>query len=100
MADESDLVHWGGQVYNSVPGGVHTSTLMGSGSFPSEGFNKSSLVAGIVFLDKLNSEMPPSKYSMVATRPKCYDISGKTDYTKGLGYFFYYGGPGGPGCDE
>ena len=102
MVYDADLLLWGGQVHNSVPGGRHTTTEMGSGHFSSEGANKSSIIAGMVFLDQFNYELPPPDlYKMEATKPGCYDISKETGYyNKGLGQYFYCGGPGSPDCDK
>eukprot|EP00268_Persea_americana_P035066 TRINITY_DN3461_c1_g1_i1.p1 TRINITY_DN3461_c1_g1~~TRINITY_DN3461_c1_g1_i1.p1 ORF type:complete len:177 (+),score=27.57 TRINITY_DN3461_c1_g1_i1:933-1463(+) len=102
MVYDADLLLWGGQVHNTVPGGRHTTTEMGSGHFSSEGANKSSIIAGMVFLDQFNYELPPPDlYKMEATKPGCYDISKETGYyNKGLGQYFYCGGPGSPDCDK
>lgn len=53
----------------------------------------------MVVSDEQNNEMPPSYCLMFANRLGCYDISEEPGYSKELGEYFYYGGPGGPDCD-
>ncbi|WP_411024291.1 neprosin family prolyl endopeptidase, partial [Salmonella sp. s58953] len=43
----SNLLTWGGEVVNLKTNGQHTTTEMGSGHFPSEGFGKASFFNGI-----------------------------------------------------
>lgn len=40
LTDSASMIEWGGEVVNSESDGQHTSTQMGSGHFPGEGFGK------------------------------------------------------------
>ncbi|KAH0884525.1 hypothetical protein HID58_060621 [Brassica napus] len=72
----ASTIEWGGEVVNTKKDGQHTTTEMGSGHFPSEGFGKAN----------------PVGVQTLVSRPTCYDI--KTGYDKLYEVFFYYGGPG------
>ncbi|RWR82669.1 hypothetical protein CKAN_01139800 [Cinnamomum micranthum f. kanehirae] len=87
METSADLIQWGGQVWNSAPGGTRTSTQMGSGHFAKEGYGKAA------FLNDY-------KFRTMATKPSCYSISKVLIPSKRPGVNFFYGGPGGPGCAE
>ncbi|CAG7905310.1 unnamed protein product [Brassica rapa] len=93
LADEgASTIEWGGEVVNTKKDGQHTTTEMGSGHFPSEGFGKASSFALIKIIDMNNGIIDPVGVQTLVTRPTCYDI--KTGYDKLYGVFFYYGGPG------
>ena len=40
-------INFGGKIYNSEPGGIHTSTQMGSGHFSSEGYGRTCFIRNI-----------------------------------------------------
>uniref|UniRef100_M4DDF0 Neprosin PEP catalytic domain-containing protein n=1 Tax=Brassica campestris TaxID=3711 RepID=M4DDF0_BRACM len=93
LADEgASTIEWGGEVVNTKKDGQHTTTEMGSGHFPSEGFGKASSFALIKIIDMNNGIIDPVGVQTLVSRPTCYDI--KTGYDKLYGVFFYYGGPG------
>uniref|UniRef100_M4DDE9 Neprosin PEP catalytic domain-containing protein n=1 Tax=Brassica campestris TaxID=3711 RepID=M4DDE9_BRACM len=98
LADEgASVIEWGGEVVNKKKDGQHTTTEMGSGHFPSEGFGKASSFEVIKIIDMNNGLIDPVKVKTVVSRPACYDI--KTGYDKTYEVFFYYGGPGrNPNC--
>lgn len=98
--DEATLVEWGGEVLNTASGGEHTTTQMGSGHFPSEGYGKSSYFDNIRVVDKANTYRTPEGIGAFSDRPHCYDVKFDGIKTgKNMGYFFLYGGPGrGPNC--
>lgn len=86
------MVQWGGEVVNSQLDGQHTSTDMGSGHFPQEGFGKSSYFRNIQIVDAFNNLRTPTEVGTFTEQPSCYDVQdGRTD---DWGYYFYYGGPG------
>ncbi|CAF2265041.1 unnamed protein product [Brassica napus] len=93
LADEgASTIEWGGEVVNTKKDGQHTTTEMGSGHFPSEGFGKASSFALIKIIDMNNGIIDPVGVQTLVSRPTCYDI--KTGYDKLYEVFFYYGGPG------
>ncbi|RWR72565.1 carboxyl-terminal peptidase [Cinnamomum micranthum f. kanehirae] len=99
MVVSADLIEWSGEVVNTRPGGQHTSTQMGSGHFSNEGFKKAAFFDDCVFLVEHDDARKPSNAIVSATSPKCYDVS-ETSKGRDRGLFFYYGGPGGPSCDN
>ncbi|XXG45988.1 hypothetical protein AAC387_Pa02g0933 [Persea americana] len=99
MADHADYVQWGGQVQNTAPGGSHTSTQMGSGHFPNEGFQKAAFFDKCVYFytDDIVGMTPYNSKSKVS-KPACYDVSDVSVLKGTPGVQFFYGGPGGPNC--
>ena len=70
----------------------HTSTQMGSGHFPEEGFSKASYFTNLQIIDGSNILRFPKKSYIVAEKPNCYNV---TNFINN----FYYGGPGrNPNC--
>lgn len=98
MANKANLIQWGGQVWNSFPGGRHTSTQMGSGHYPIEGIRKAAYVDGCFYNNLANELVTPSNSPTRASKPTCYDIANLFD-SDGPGVGFFYGGPGGVNCD-
>ncbi|CAN1168586.1 hypothetical protein LINPERHAP2_LOCUS27888 [Linum perenne] len=86
-------IEWGGKVINTNPIGFHTTTEMGSGHFPSEGYGKAAFFKHLEFLD--GDSFPNVAYDVRTrvTRPECYDIDPVT-WTEDGGIHFLYGGPG------
>ncbi|KAK8678739.1 hypothetical protein V6N13_144226 [Hibiscus sabdariffa] len=52
LSDRADYVSWGGEIINSGSQGRHTSTQMGSGHFPGEGYRKASYVRNLRYVDE------------------------------------------------
>ncbi|KAJ8643323.1 hypothetical protein MRB53_005071 [Persea americana] len=102
MAGNADIIQWGGQVHNSLPRGRHTSTQMGSGHFPVEGFRKSAFFDKCVYFDTDTNigKTPRDGYQKVVSKPTCYGISDIYPVEGGPGVGFFFGGPGGPSCDK
>ncbi|XXG45998.1 hypothetical protein AAC387_Pa02g0943 [Persea americana] len=99
MAKNADYIQWEGQIYNSVPGGKHTSTEMGSGLWPERGPRKAAYFRKCLYYDEnISGKTPDYWYETKVSKPKCYGISDVFPSTGG-GLAFYYGGPGGPDCD-
>ncbi|KAL6005969.1 hypothetical protein ACLOJK_040014 [Asimina triloba] len=93
---QANLIEWGGEVLNAAKDGAHTSTQMGSGHFPLEGLGKASYFRNILTVDRSNTFRAPVGLVPFSDRPQCYDI--RYDGSKigrDVGYFFFYGGPGG-----
>ncbi|KAL2227828.1 uncharacterized protein LOC105161161 [Sesamum indicum] len=92
LADRATMVEWGGEVVNSRANGHHTSTQMGSGHFPEEGFAKASYFRNLEIVDSDNSLSSAHDISTLAENTNCYNI--KSSYNNEWGTHFYYGGPG------
>lgn len=92
LADHASMVQWGGEIVNTRPDGMHTSTQMGSGHFAEEGFSRASYFRNIEVVDWDNSLIPLTNIKLLSDRPECYDIQGGTNNK--WGNYFYYGGPG------
>ncbi|ESQ41847.1 hypothetical protein EUTSA_v10013595mg [Eutrema salsugineum] len=98
LADHATTVEWGGEVVNTRASGRHTTTQMGSGHFPDEGFGKASYFRNLEIVDSDNSLVPVRDVKILAENTECYDI--KSSYSNEWGTYFYYGGPGlNPRCD-
>lgn len=97
LTDSATMIQWGGEVVNSASDGQHTTTQMGSGHFPEEGFGKSSYFRNVQVVDGSNSLRAPKDIDTFTEQPNCYDVrTGKND---GWGSYIYYGGPGrNPNC--
>ena len=92
LADSASMIEWGGEVVNSEPDGEHTSTQMGSGHFPNEGFGKSSYFWNIQIVDGSNNLRAPKGLGTFTEQSNCYDV--QKGYNSAWGNYFYYGGPG------
>ncbi|KAG6790912.1 protein neprosin [Populus alba] len=92
LADSASMIEWGGEVVNSEPDGQHTSTQMGSGRFPEEGFGKSSYFRNVQVVDASNNLKAPKGIGTFTEQSNCYDVL--TGNNGDWGHYFYYGGPG------
>ncbi|KAM0937590.1 putative neprosin [Dioscorea sansibarensis] len=97
LADSASMIEWGGEVVNSEAGGQHTTTQMGSGQFPEDGFSKASYFKDIQVVDETNNLRPPKGMATFTEQSNCYDV--QTGNSGDWGHYFYYGGPGrNPNC--
>jgi len=95
LATSATGVSWGGEIYNKGQGGHHTSTQMGSGHFPSEGYGKASYFRNIQYMDYTGRFNDPDQGLVAyATKPSCYSISVANNKNGGYGTHFFFGGPG------
>lgn len=92
LAQHANMVQFGGEIVNTRPSGSHTATQMGSGHFPSEGFDRAAYFRNLQVVDWDNSLIPASNFKLLADHPGCYDIQG--GFNSYWGNYFYYGGPG------
>jgi hypothetical protein len=74
LADSASMIEWGGEVVNSEPDGTHTSTQMGSGHFPEEGFGKASYFKNIHVVDSSNQLSAPKGMGTFTEQSNCYDV--------------------------
>ncbi|PRQ51216.1 putative neprosin [Rosa chinensis] len=93
LRGSADAVSWGGEIYNSEIGGRHTSTQMGSGHFPSEGYGKASYFRNIQYLANSGKFVDAQGLIPYVTKPPCYNLIMKNK-APGFGNHFYYGGFG------
>ncbi|CAN6168539.1 unnamed protein product [Urochloa humidicola] len=92
LADSASMIEWGGEVVNSEPDGGHTTTQMGSGHFPEEGFGKASYFRNIQVVDSSNNLHAPRGVGSFTEQSNCYDVQNGNNGDWGT--YFYYGGPG------
>ncbi|KAM6601355.1 hypothetical protein CsatA_020964 [Cannabis sativa] len=90
----AEMLSWGGEIINNGADGHHSSTQMGSGHFPDEGFGKASYFSNIQYIDASKLYKDPEKLTPYATKPSCYDVKVADDKSGALGTHFFYGGPG------
>merc|ERR1711915_466449 len=100
LRSAANRVDFGGEVCfrsGGSPGSQFTTTDMGSGHFPSEGFGRSAHIRDVQITDN-NGQLIDIPGSVAAGRPHCYNVSIYLDVQNGKHIFF--GGPGGdnPGC--
>lgn len=92
LTDSASMVEWGGEVVNSQSDGQHTTTQMGSGHFPEEGFGKAGYFRNIQVVDGSNNLRVPQDINTFTEQSNCYDI--QLGNNNEWGRYFYYGGPG------
>ncbi|XP_076894650.1 protein neprosin-like [Bidens hawaiensis] len=97
LSKSASMLEWGGEVVNLGLNGQHTTTQMGSGQFPQQGFRKASYIRSIQTVDGTNTLRTPNLNS--AHQEGCYDISTRFSNDSYWGAHFYFGGPGrNPNC--
>ncbi|KAK6145064.1 hypothetical protein DH2020_021884 [Rehmannia glutinosa] len=87
LTESASMIEWGGEVVNSEPDGQHTSTQMGSGHFPEEGFGKSSYFRNIQVVDSSNNLKAPKGLGTFTEQSNCYDVSARPTYFLETGGF-------------
>ena len=94
-------VEMGGRVFDSRPGGVHTTTTMGSGMPACGGWGVAASISayqgvsndgGVLFNDDASRTL--------VTKPGCYGASPLGFDKERGGFNVLYGGPGGIYCDR
>ncbi|XP_044949932.1 uncharacterized protein LOC123399598 [Hordeum vulgare subsp. vulgare] len=90
LEDSASTIMWGGEVFS--PDAGQTSTHMGSGHFPNEGFGKASHIKNIQVVDSSNCLISPSNVGLITEQNKCYNV--QSDNYGDWGTYIYYGGPG------
>ncbi|KAL1148517.1 hypothetical protein V6Z11_A10G131200 [Gossypium hirsutum] len=94
LRSHANMIQFGGEIVNSrsSSGGLHTSTLMGSGHFAQQGFGKAAYFRNLQRVDWDNNLLPITNFRLLADHSNCYDITqGRNNL---WGTYFYYGGPG------
>ncbi len=94
LIDRGGSIDFGGEIIDNRNGGRHTHTDMGSGAYPSEGWQRAAFQRRIQYVDLNNYYQTPS---LTAYRDwaGCYDIALFNDTSaNGWGQYFFFGGPG------
>ncbi|KAJ1276955.1 hypothetical protein BS78_05G256400 [Paspalum vaginatum] len=91
LANRASSVEWGGEVYAPPSAGI-TTTQMGSGHFPAEGYRKASYIKDIQVVDSNNYLKTPSGVGLIASLPNCYSV--EKGASSSWGTYIFYGGPG------
>jgi hypothetical protein len=94
MRFQADQAGWGGEVFDAAAHVGSSSTDMGSGLFPWEGFGRAAYMRNLgVQVDQLGT-IAPFTGTWRCEKPSCYDITGSLAGGGGWGSYFYYGGVG------
>lgn len=94
IASYSDRIDFGGEIVDNQIGGLHTTTQMGSGHFPSEGFGHAAYIKKIQYWDTSGPQFNATGLNPDVTNASYYDLSlGSSTDSSWLRYF-YFGGPG------
>ncbi|XP_027161297.1 uncharacterized protein LOC113762181 [Coffea eugenioides] len=97
LAHYSSLIEWGALVLNKQSDGVQTSTQMGSGHFPREGFKRASYMRNLEVIGSSMKLRPLNYLRTIARKSNCYDIT--VGENADWGNYIFYGGPGrNPSC--
>ncbi|XP_010544512.1 PREDICTED: uncharacterized protein LOC104817135 [Tarenaya hassleriana] len=91
LSDHATVVQWGGEITNFMRT-KHTTTEMGSGHFPEEGFGRAAFFTNLYVIDTTSVPKDPESLHPYITDHNCYNLI--PDRSGPLGTFFYYGGPG------
>ncbi|CAL5373889.1 unnamed protein product [Camellia sinensis] len=94
LADSATIVSWGGEIINLGSAQHHTTTQMGSGHFPFEGYGKSSFFNSLKVIDDSNTQQDPASLQPYVTNSACYDLQIGENTSTDAGTYFLYGGPG------
>lgn len=91
LSQYAQYVKFGGEIYSptSTP---HTTTDMGSGSFPSGGYKYTAYQRNLKYIDSQSAVHDFSKTVSYIDNTSCYNITTGTDTTWGSS--IYFGGPG------
>ncbi|XP_028773394.1 uncharacterized protein LOC114730478 [Neltuma alba] len=97
LSESATTVGWGGEVLNLGSNGQHTTTQMGSGHFPQEGYGKACFFWNIKVVNGNNQTVPPNNIRTRVDQPNCYNV--QTGQSNDWGNYFSFGGPGrNPSC--
>jgi len=93
LADGATQVSFGGEIYQPALS-PHTSTDMGSGRFPEDGFRAAAYQRSLRMISPENAWQPITPDRLIAVeRPDCY-LLGRLEHDESWGDYFFFGGPG------
>ncbi|KAF8776421.1 hypothetical protein HU200_003511 [Digitaria exilis] len=93
LADSASMIEWGGEVVNSQPDGVHTSTQMGQRALPGGRVSARRATSRTSrWWTAPTTSRPPKGLGTFTEQSNCYDVQNGNNADWGT--YFYYGGPG------
>jgi hypothetical protein len=96
---QASLVDWGGEVFASPVHPGTTGTDMGSGRWPSEGWQRAAFINHLQYQSAPGGALTPIQGVGFVTNPLCYDLITNFGNTGSWGSHLWYGGPGrNPAC--
>jgi len=95
LRDQADSVDWGGEIVDDGSHPEPTSTWMGSGHFPSEGWQHSAYMRNLAYQSDAGGTMVAISGYPHVTNPNAYTIATDFGGATTWGSNFYWGGPGG-----
>ncbi|CAI8608736.1 unnamed protein product [Vicia faba] len=93
LKNGADEVNFGGEIVNLKTTGPHTSTSMGSGHFPEEGFGKAAYIRNMQVIDTDYNLKAFKNPSHRVTNLYCYSMV-ERDSDPNWGHYIFFGGPG------
>src|ERR1035441_6351192 len=94
IADKGGEIEYGGEIVNTATGGRHSTTGMGSGRFPSEGWEASAFIKRIQYVDMNYAWQNATSLTRFVSNPSYYDLSLYSTNDSNWAQYFYFGGPG------
>ncbi|KAJ7295543.1 hypothetical protein O6H91_Y181500 [Diphasiastrum complanatum] len=97
----ADLLQWGGEILPSATTVGHTTTAMGSGAFPIEGYPVAAYHRNVTYATSPHTFFDATLQIQAVTNANCYNISVEQgDFSSSWGSYFFFGGPrgGNPAC--
>ncbi|MFE3985907.1 neprosin family prolyl endopeptidase [Nocardia tengchongensis] len=96
LRDQADVIDWGGEIVDDQASHPEpTSTWMGSGHFPSEGWQHAAYMRNLAYQSDAAGTMTAMQGYPSVTNPNAYQISADFSGASTWGSYFYWGGPGG-----
>ena len=83
-----------GEIVDCGAGGLHTTTDMGSGRFPFEGWQKAAYIRNMRYVDMNNVLQDSTGLSKTVTNPDYYDLILYSSTDPNWREYLYFGGPG------
>lgn len=94
MRFQAERTGWGGEVFDAAAHVGSSSTDMGSGLFPWEGFGRAAYMRNLMVQVDQFGALAPFSGNWEREKPACYDVSGDLSGTGTWGSYFYFGGIG------
>lgn len=96
LRDQAASVDWGGEVVDDIADHPEpTATWMGSGHFPSEGWQHAAYMRNLMYQSGATGTMLPIQGYPSVTNPAAYQIATDFSGTTAWGSNFFWGGSGG-----
>jgi hypothetical protein len=96
LHDQADSVDWGGEIVDDVSHHPEpTATWMGSGGFPSQGWQRAAYMRNLAYQSDAAGTMTRMQGFTSVTNPNAYQIAADFSGASSWGSYFYWGGSGG-----